>query len=202
MNTYLQEMKNALTGYYNAARSCAQKAQEARQMYRDDIASETIKKLYAQLEVNKAASINTINEVREKAIEAANRWGVLDGSKLNDGDMKLLKLDLSAEQFQAIVNRNKNNGTMCHALAQYARKHGAAEAGQADSNIFDNLSSVVIPTVEGQITAYNKFADSAISIIRGMGEHEKEFGQGLTEFLVENFGKPDGANRKLLEMIS
>lgn len=202
MNAYLQEMKNALTSYYSAARSCAQKVQEARKMYQDDVAKEAIKKLYSQLEASKAASINTINEVREKAIDAANRWGVLDGDKINDGDMKLLKLDLSAEQFQAIVNRNKNNGTMCHALAQYARKHGAAEAGQADSNISDNLSSVVIPTVEGKITAYNKFADSAISIIRGMEEHENEFGKGFTEFLVDSFGKPDGTNGKLLETIS
>lgn len=78
MNTYLQTMKNALTSYYNAARACEEKAQEARKIYQQDVASEVVKKLFAQLQESKAAAINAINDARDKAIEAAYRWGIPD----------------------------------------------------------------------------------------------------------------------------
>lgn len=203
MNTYLQEMKNALTGYYNAARACEGKAQEARQIYQQDVASGVIEKLYAQLEYKKGEAIGTINEVREKAIEAANRWGVLDGGKINDGDMKLLKFDISPDQFETIVNRNKNNGTMCFILNQYVQKHDRDEADPTEFHLCGRLSRVVIPTVEGKINAYNSFADSAISYIHNMSGNDWEFGVNspITQSAVERFGEPNGVNDELLEMI-
>ena len=40
MNAYLQAMKTALVGYYNAAKTCEGKAQEARKIYQQDVVPE------------------------------------------------------------------------------------------------------------------------------------------------------------------
>ena len=203
MNTYLQTMKNALTSYYNTAQACEEKAQEARKIYQQDVASEVVKKLFAQLQESKAAAINAINDARDKAIEAAYRWGTLDGSKINDGDMKLLKFDLSPEQFETIVQRNRGNGTMCFILDQYAKKHDRDEADPREFRLLGRLSCVMIPTVEGKVNAYNSFADSAIASIHNMSGNDWEFGinSPITQESVARFGEPNGMNDDLLEMI-
>ena len=38
MNTYIQSMKNALTSYYNAAKTYEEKAAQAKQRYQPDVA--------------------------------------------------------------------------------------------------------------------------------------------------------------------
>lgn len=204
MNTYLQTMKNALVGYYNAAKTCESKAQEARKIYQQDVASGVVKKLFAQLQENKAAAIDAINEARDKAIEAAQRWGTLDGSKINDGDMKLLKFDLSPEQFETIVDRNRNDGTMCFILKQYAEKHAKREKKEDEVPMWNALAMVDVPTAEAKIQAYNSFADSAIASIHNMSGNDWQFGVNspITQASVEQFGEPNGMNDKLLEAIS
>lgn len=89
---------------------------------------------------------------------------MLDGDKIKDGDMKLLKFDLSPEQFESIVNRNKNNGTMCFILKQYAEKHEKHETKDDAIPAWNSLAfaAVEVPTVDEKIMAYNAFAESAI----------------------------------------
>lgn len=204
MNAYLQAMKTALVGYYNAAKTCEGKAQEARKIYQQDVVSGVVKKLFAQLQENKAAAIDAINEARDKGIEAAQRWGTLDGSKINDGDMKLLKFDLSPEQFETIVDRNRNNGTMCFILKQYAEKHAKREEKEDEVPMWNALAMVDVPTAEAKVQAYNSFADSAIASIHNMSGNDWEFGVNspITQASVERFGEPNGLNDKLLEAIS
>ena len=204
MNAYLQTMKNALVGYYNAAKTCEGKTQQARQIYQQDAASEAIGRLYRQLEADKAAAIDAINEARNKGIEAARRWGALDGSKINDGDMKLLKFDLSPEQFETIVDRNRNNGTMCFILKQYAEKHAKREKKEDEVPMWNALAMVDVPTADAKIQAYNSFADSAIASIHNMSGNDWEFGVNslITQASVEQFGEPNGMNDNLLAAIS
>lgn len=204
MNAYLQAMKTALVGYYNAAKTCEGKAQEARKIYQQDVASGVVKKLFAQLQENKAAAIDAINEARDKGIEAAQRWGTLDGSKINDGDMKLLKFDLSPEQFETIVDRNRNNGTMCFILKQYAEKHAKHEKKEDEVPMWNALAMVDVPTAEAKVQAYNSFADSAIASIHNMSGNDWEFGLNspITQASVEQFGEPNGMNDNLLAAIS
>ena len=204
MNAYLQTMKNALVGYYNAAKTCEGKAQQARQIYQQDAASEAIGRLYRQLEADKTAAIDAINEARNKGIEAAQSWGALDGSKINDGDMKLLKFDLSPEQFEAIVQRNRGNGTMCSILKQYAEKHAKHEKKEDEVPAWNTLAMTDVPTTEAKIQAYNSFADSAIASIHNMSGNDWEFGVNspITQASVERFGEPNVLNDKLLEAIS
>ena len=203
MNTYLQSMKNVLTNYYNAAKTYEEKVAQAKQRYQADVAAEEIKKLDAALETDKRAAIDAITEAKDKAIEAARRWGALDGSKIDDGDMKLLKFDLSPEQFEAMVERHKKNGTMCFILAQYAEKHNRKETTPGEYGLTGRLNTLVIPTVDEKIKAYERFAESAISTINNMTGYGwgKGVGNPVIESSVKNFGDPNPLNYTLLEAI-
>ena len=203
MNTYIQSMKNVLNNFYNAAKTYNDKVAQAGERYKPDVAAEEVKKLDAQLEADKRAAIDAITEAKDKGIEAARRWGVLDGDKINDGDMKLLKLDLSPEQFEAIVDRNRSNGTMCFILKQYAEKHATHEMKDDEIPMWNSLAAVEVPTVDEKIKAYNTFAENAIGIIQNMTGYG--WGRGVDGFGVESsvkgFGEPNQMNYKLLEVL-
>lgn len=203
MNTYIQSMKNALTSYYNTAKNYEEKVMQAKQRYQPDVAAEEIKKLDAALLGAKEDAMDAVKDAMDKGIEAARRWGALDGNKINDGDWKLLKFDLSPEQFEAIVERNKTNGTMCFILKQYAEKHNREEATPGEYGLTGWLNPLIIPTVDEKIKAYNKFAESAIATIENMTGHGwgKGVGNPAIESSVKNFGTPNPMNYALLEAL-
>ena len=203
MNTYLQSMKNALSSYYAAAKAYEEKADRAKQRYQEDVAANEIKKLDAELETQRQGAIDSINEAKDKAIEAVRRWGALDGNKIDYGDMKLLKFDLSLEQFEAIVERHKKNGTMCFILLQCGEAHNRKHGENSEFDRASHYDTSIIPTVEKKIAAYTRFAESAVDAVknmRGIG-----FGQGVSSpimiNIVETFGEPNPTNYDLLEMI-
>lgn len=203
MNTYIQSMKNALTSYHNAAKEAEAKAEQARKTYQPDVAAEQVKKIDAELLTKKQEAIDAITDAKDRGIEAAKRWGALDGSKINDGDMKLLKFDLSPEQFEAMVDRNRNNGTMCFILGQYAEKHNREETTPGEYGLTGRLNPLIIPTVENKVNAYTKLAESAIGTIENMGGYG--WGKGTNSVFVEsavkNFGTPNQANYALFEAL-
>lgn len=203
MNRYLQEMKNALSGFYNKAKEYERNVEQARQRYQPDIAAEEIKKFDSSLEADKRAAINTITDAKDQGIQAAQRWAALDGSDIDDGDMKLLKFDLSPDQFAALVDKHRNNGTMCFILKQYAEKHSRQEQKDDEFLAWDSLSSVDIPTVEEKIKAYNRFAESAIATVNNMTGYG--WGKGVSNPVIEgsvkNFGTPNQFNYKWLEVL-
>lgn len=203
MNRYLQEMKNALSGFYNKAKEYERNVEQARQRYQPDIAAEEIKKFDSSLEADKRAAINTITDAKDQGIQAAQRWAALDGSNIDDGDMKLLKFDLSPDQFAALVDKHRNNGTMCFILKQYAEKHSRQEQKDDEFLAWDSLSSVDIPTVEEKIKAYNRFAESAIATVNNMTGYG--WGKGVSNPVIEgsvkNFGTPNQFNYKWLEVL-
>ena len=203
MNQYIQTMKNALTSYYNAAKAAEASKEQARQRYQPEVAAQEIRKLESSLEAQKRATISAITEAKDKAVEATYRWGALDGSKIDDGDMKLLKFDLSPEQFEALVNKHKRNGTMCFILAQYAEKHNRQETKPGEFGLTGRLNTLVIPTVDEKIKAYERFAESAISTINNMTGYGwgKGVGNPVIESSVKNFGDPNPLNYALLEAI-
>ena len=203
MNSYIKQMKDTIEKYYGIAKEYAANVENARNTYRDDFAAEAIKRLDAEMEAKKQSAIETILKVKDSAIESAKKWGELDGNKLNDGDMKLLKLDLTPDQFQSIVDRNKNNGTMCFVLKQYADKHAKYEQKEEEIPKWNAFSSIEVPTTEGKIKAYTKLAESAIAIIQNMTGYG--WGQGVGNPIIEssakNFGEPNAGNYMLYEMI-
>lgn len=203
MNTYIKTMRDAINNYYSIAKKTLEKCENARKTYKADIAADEIKKYEAEREAKKLDAIDIVNEARDKGIADANRWGALDGGKIDDGDIKLLKYDLSNEQFEQLVERHKNNGTMCFILSQYAEKHTPSSAAVGAFGAMSTYNTKIIPTVENKIKAYNEFAKRAIGIIENMSGYG--WGQGVNglgvESSVNSFGSPSPANYELLEAL-
>ena len=199
MNTYIQAMKKAMEDYYRAANDAMQKTMKARQIYQQDVAEEEASKYWNDLVNKKDAAIDAVVSAKDKGIAEAKRWGVLDGSKINDGDVKLLKYNLSPEQFESLVERYKNNGTMCFILRQYAEKQNREETTPGEYGMVGRLNPLIIPSVENKIRAYEFFAKSALSTIENIG------GDGMSSVVVEhavkNFGTPNTMNYQHLEAL-
>lgn len=199
MNTYIQAMKKAMEDYYRAANDAMQKTMKARQIYQQDVAEEEASKYWNDLVNKKDAAIDAVVSAKDKGIAEAKRWGMLDGSKINDGDVKLLKYNLSSEQFESLVERYKNNGTMCFILLQYAEKQNREETTPGEYGMVGRLNPLIIPSVENKIRAYEFFAKSALSTIENIG------GDGMSSVVVEhavkNFGTPNTMNYQHLEAL-
>lgn len=199
MNTYIQAMKKAMEDYYRAANDAMQKTMKARQIYQQDVAEEEASKYWNDLVNKKDAAIDAVVSAKDKGIAEAKRWGMLDGSKINDGDVKLLKYNLSSEQFESLVERYKNNGTMCFILQQYAEKQNREETTPGEYGMVGRLNPLIIPSVENKIRAYEFFAKSALSTIENIG------GDGMSSVVVEhavkNFGTPNTMNYQHLEAL-
>jgi len=200
MNTYVESMRQTLESFYNAAKASYEQARQAEQRYKPDVAAEEVKRLDEQLTEKKAAAINAITDAEARGIEAATHWGELDGSKINNADTALLQFDLTAEQLQKLVDRNKSNGTMCFILQQYADKQALKIAESPETNPF---YYVKIPNVAEKIEAYKTMARAALTIvanITGYGWGRGVNGLGV-ESSVKTFGNPEQMNAELLEAL-
>lgn len=66
--------------------------------------------------------IEAIRQQHEKAVTA---WNALDGSKIDRDDAELLKLcdKMTAQQYQQLCTKHKENSVMLKLLADYADRH-------------------------------------------------------------------------------
>lgn len=86
--------------------------------------------------------------------EAVEQGAEIDSTMLHD-DAKLLQLDMkmTAHQFEALVEKHKDNSLMAQLLQEYSDKHEGLYAG-------------FLPTVEAKINAFDSFVGSAMSTLR------------------------------------
>ena len=83
----------------------------------------------AELACARADALGTVNTRIERdrlAHHAAvDEWNTADGSKVDEGDLKLLQADFHFDpaQFQALCDKHRDNATMLQLLAEYGEKH-------------------------------------------------------------------------------
>ena len=189
MNIYLKQMKDALTSYYEAAKAYEKDVEQVKKTYQPDIADKKLDELNRRRIADFRAAETKINEARDKGIEEARRWGRLDGNDINDADLKLLKLDISPEQFSEIAERNRKNGTMAFALSQYAKERGWLDA------------AAQLPSVDSKIDAYTRFASGALTVLASMSQAGSDIESVVYQVSVEHFGEPGNADTKLLRVL-
>lgn len=86
-------------------------------------------KAAAELRQRKAAAVADANiaieGIRREHEAAVNAWDALDGSKIDEGDAKLLQLcdKMTVQQFQQLCTKHRENATMLKLLADYAERH-------------------------------------------------------------------------------
>ncbi len=66
-----------------------------------------------------------IEEIRQQHAKAVSDWDTLDGAKLDEADAKLLQLcdRMSAQQFQQLCDKHRENSVMLGLLADFAERH-------------------------------------------------------------------------------
>lgn len=66
-----------------------------------------------------------IEEIRREHEAAVTAWDALDGSKIDEGDAKLLQLcdKMTSEQYQQLCTKHRENATMLKLLADFAERH-------------------------------------------------------------------------------
>lgn len=86
--------------------------------------------------------------------EAVEKGAEIDSTMLHD-DAKLLQLDMkmTAHQFEALVEKHKDNPLMAQLLQEYSDKHEGLYAG-------------FLPTVAAKINAFDGFVRSAQNTLR------------------------------------
>ena len=86
--------------------------------------------------------------------ETVEKGAEIDSTMLHD-DAKLLQLDMkmTAHQFEALVEKHKDNPLMAQLLQEYSDKHEGLYAG-------------FLPTVEAKVRAFDSFVGSAQNTLR------------------------------------
>ena len=66
-----------------------------------------------------------VEKIRREHEAAVSAWDVLDGSKIDRDDAELLRLcdRMTAQQFQALCTKHRENATMLGLLADFAERH-------------------------------------------------------------------------------
>lgn len=94
-----------------------------------EIAEQQHLKAAAELRQRKAAAVADANvaieKIRREHEAAVNAWDTLDGSKIDEGDAKLLQLcdRMTAKQFQQLCTKHRENSVMLGLLADFAERH-------------------------------------------------------------------------------
>lgn len=110
--------------------------------------------LEKQLEANRLDAAQKLQETGKAYREAVEQGAEIDSTMLHD-DAKLLQLDMkmTAHQFEALVEKHKDNPLMAQLLQEYSDKHEGLYAGY-------------LPTVEAKINAFDSFVGSAQNTLR------------------------------------
>lgn len=152
LNIYLTQMRDALAAYSTGAQALMEQKQKNSQIYQSEVAEEQNRGIDAKLSQLYADTWKALQDAQAAGIAQAEKWGELDGSKITD-DVKLLggHFELKKPQVEALVERYRGNGTMCEALAKYAREHG--------------MEFLNIPSVAGKVEAWGCVLDYAKSLL-------------------------------------
>lgn len=100
---------------------------------------------------------------------AVDEWNTADGSKIDDGDLKLLQADFHFEpmQFQKLCDKHRNNATMLQLLFEYSDKHrnwnlvaDRLIGAQARKDAFDEFCRGAGSAIRDPLCAAPWFSDS------------------------------------------
>ena len=163
----MSKIRDALKGYQAAARTAQQKKKQAIELYKADAAEQECARIAKWIDGERVKAQAVIDGERDAQMRALEAWNTMDGGKLTD-DAKLLDSNLvTVGQFPGMVEKYRDNATMCAALARYAERRNAEARKQAGfGNVPEDLYPVgIIPTAASRAEAISKTAAGAYSVI-------------------------------------
>lgn len=190
MNTYLSEMRNALSSYYTSAQALMAQKQKNSETYQAEVAEEQNRGIDAKLSQLYADTWKKLQDAQAAGIVQAEKWGELDGSKITD-DLRLLggHFELKKPQVEALIERYRDNGTMSQAIAKYAKDH--------------NMEYLNVPNVAGKKEAWGRVLDFAKGLLDqatnppAVGWMVGAAAAGAVKRQIDNFGTSDVPEGKM-----
>lgn len=152
MNTYLSQMRDALSSYFTSAQALMVQKDKNTETYQPEVAEEQNRGIDAKMSQLYADTWRKLQDAQAAGIAQAEKWGDLDGAKITD-DIKLLggHFELKKAQVEALVEKYRDNGTMMEAIGKYAREH--------------NMGFMNVPTVAGKAEAWDYILDYAKTLL-------------------------------------
>ena len=152
MNTYLAQMRDALSSYYTSAQALMAQKEKNAETYQAEVAEEQNRGIDAKLSQLYADTWRKLQDAQAAGIVQAEKWGDLDGAKITD-DLRMLggHFELKKPQVEALVAKYRGNGTMMEAIAKYAREH--------------NMAFLNVPSVAGKKEAWAYILDHAKTLL-------------------------------------
>lgn len=152
MNTYLSQMRDALSSYFTSAQALMAQKDKNTETYQPEVAEEQNRGIDAKMSQLYADTWRKLQDAQAAGIAQAEKWGDLDGAKITD-DIKLLggHFELKKAQVEALVEKYRDNGTMMEAIGKYAREH--------------NMGFMNVPTVAGKAEAWDYILDYAKTLL-------------------------------------
>ena len=203
---HVDKMAAAVKRYYSEAVIAQQKIRRNNEIYMKQFAEPENEKIMAQLQAARQTAEEAITAAQEGGRAEALAWGKLDGSKITD-DAKLLQFDLSPEQFDDLVQKHKNNGTMTTLLHDYGEKMNAkyreneGVTGSMPTKVYDTWN---LPTADRKAEAIDKFSAGARDLLARI-DSPGTFGGGtdseMLKLAIASFGQPTGTSAALFELL-
>lgn len=182
----MSKIKDALKRYQAAAKTAQEKQRQARELYQPDAAERECSRIAAWLDGERNQAKAVIDSEQDTRLRDLDAWKRLDGGKITD-DVKLLDNNLvTVDQFPALVDKYRDNATMCAALAGYANRRNADARKQAAAGTLPGgLYPVeIIPTAEARADAISKTAAGAYGVINMIDNGFTGFGGGADSPMV------------------
>ena len=194
----ITKMRNALKTFLDASADAAKEIKRNGETYQHDAMLEANRIVAARRNAAKDAARAEIEAAAAAGKAKAEAWGRMDGAKITE-DAKLLQFSMTPEQFKELVERHRGNGTMIHLLAQYGTEQNAKNGAGLYQHVEKYFPVAELPTLEGKISAYSKFASYAMQLLPRIEEHPDL--SGIIEE-VDNFGvRHPGTPEPLLDAI-
>jgi hypothetical protein len=186
----IERMKNAVKGYYREIEKAALQMEQNRRMYQPDVAQEENRRLQSFLDRKKADAIADIDRAKEEGLLVAQVWGRLKNEDVT-GDADFLKMNIAPIQFNELVEKYRDNGTMSALLYEY----GDRKNTERKQYVF-NLEPIV--TREKKERAFESFAAGAKTIIEQVAQRGAS---PLMQTAVDTYGTENGGGAYLFSYL-
>lgn len=176
----MSKVKDALKAYKTAAYDAAAEIDKIRRIYREEEAERLVSEVKNRLQAKKAEADAVFSAEIDAGDKRAAEWAKLDGEKITT-DAKLLDFDLEPSEYEELVDRYKDNGTMSRLLFKYGEKKNAAEQGKPNGKYY---AIHAVPTRETKAYEYAAEARQAQGIADSL-TIERGYMQGVGSPMVE-----------------
>ena len=162
---YVKKMQGAINGYLAEARKAQRDLAMIEANYKPEYGKKVKEEVLERLQGHYNAAVKTIREAQAEGERAAEAWGRIDGAQITK-DAELLKYGVDPKDFNALVERYKDNATMSKLLYKYGERMNLEAQEKAGGSVFAGEYNLVnIETPEAHVHRVTATGNTAIDVL-------------------------------------